>query len=53
MRVEDTPFYSKITQITGQLEATGTGKSLDIDKFSDIAGFPVRQYPTAIKIALK
>jgi hypothetical protein len=55
-RVENTPFYSKVTQITGQLEATGNvieGKSLDIKKLSDIAGFPTYQYPLHITGALK
>ncbi|CAB3978528.1 sushi, von Willebrand factor type A, EGF and pentraxin domain-containing 1-like [Paramuricea clavata] len=52
-RIENTPFYSKVTQITGQLEATGHGATLAINELSDLAGFPVYQYPQSIQGALK
>lgn len=52
-RVEGTLFYSKISQISGQLEATGHGKSIKIQQLSDLAGFPVYQYPLPIQLALK
>jgi hypothetical protein len=52
-RIENTPFYSKVTQITGQLEATGHGATLAINELSDLAGFPVYQYPLSVTGALK